>query len=173
MGRRTRVSPETLGNITAPTAEQIAAPDARDALNGDDNWKRPSDLEAPPERKGYRQRWIRTAVGNNPDARHWSKKQREGWRPRPADSVPGGFSPPTIQHGQFGNVIGVEDMILCEMPIEKVRQREAWVHARTRAQMEGIKHDLRKNAHPSMPYVEQEFRSSVSRGSKSASIRED
>lgn len=114
-------------------------------------WKRASDLEAPPPRPGFVQRWIRTAVGGKNDPKNANKKFREGWKPRLASTVPGGFSPPTIAHGQFGEVIGVEDMVLCEMPVRLAKQRDAFYLKKSISQNEAVERDLHRAERPGMP----------------------
>lgn len=107
-------------------------------------WQRPAELDAPPPRDGYTQRWIRIRLGNNEDAKNSVRKFREGWLPRSAESVPMGYAPPTIQHAKLGDVIGVEDLILCEMPIKKAQQRNAYYRNRIDRMVEGIENDLHK-----------------------------
>jgi hypothetical protein len=114
-------------------------------------WKRPSNLEAPPPRPGFVQRWIRTAIGASNDPQNASKRFREGWKPRAANTVPRGYTPPTIMHGNFGEVIGVEGNILCEMPASMARQREAFYSRKTRQQTEAIERDVHKVERPNLP----------------------
>lgn len=115
------------------------------------DWRRPSMLEAPPPRPGYVQRWIRTSIGASQDAKNVSQRFREGWKPRSADSVPRGYTPPTITHGKFGEVIGVEGNILCEMPIKMARQREAFYERKTNQQTQAIEMDVHKVERPNLP----------------------
>ena len=53
-----------------------------------------------------------------------------------------GFHAPTIEHGQYAGFIGIEGMVLCEMPEEMVNQRNAYYQNKTDAQMESVKSDL-------------------------------
>lgn len=89
-------------------------------------WKPPSTLEAPPPREGMRQRWVRSSILGGDESHHVMKRQREGWQPRPVDSVPDSFPIPTMEHGKWKGCIGIEGMILCEMPEETARQRDAY-----------------------------------------------
>lgn len=97
-------------------------------------WVRPTSLDAPPARPGYRQKWVRVAMFGKEDATNWMRRLREGWVPRAVDSVPKAFPVPTMQHGKFGDVIAVEGMVLCEMPAERVKQRNDH-YAKRRADM--------------------------------------
>jgi hypothetical protein len=71
----------------------------------------------PPARAGMDQRWIRTELGGKFDPTNWARKQREGWKARPADSVPKDFPVPRIDQGKLAGCIGIEGMILCERPL--------------------------------------------------------
>ena len=86
-------------------------------------WRRHSDLEAPPPRAGYVNRFIRIRLGTVRDTARLRNALREGWRPVKASSV-SDRSLPTISLDQFGEVIGVEDLILCEMPERTHQQRQ-------------------------------------------------
>ena len=110
----------------------------------DEAWKLPTELDAPEPQAGFTQRWIRIRHGNTDDAKNSMKKFREGWLPRSLESVPMGYVPPTFLHSRLGDVIGVDDLILCEMPIKKARQRNAYYRAKTARMIEGIENDLRK-----------------------------
>lgn len=81
-------------------------------------WTEPSALEAPPPRPGMEQRWVRFQNGDKNDPRNWSRRSRGRWTPRHLDTVEGEYMPPTMNHGQHGEVIGIGDLILCERPIE-------------------------------------------------------
>lgn len=144
LGEQTQSSHDVELPEDARTTEQSVA----DAMGfeiptAETDWSRPSELEAPKSRAGYTQRWIRVRLGNEEDSRNAMRKFREGWLPRALDTVPEGYSPPTFLHARLGNVIGVEDLILCEMPLKKARQRNAFYKERLDRMMEGIENDLR------------------------------
>jgi len=125
------------------TEQSVASQMGFDVPAAEADWSRPSELEAPKPRAGFTQRWIRVKLGNEEDARNSMRKFREGWLPRQLDTVPDGYSPPTFSHSRMGNVIGVEDLILCEMPIKKALQRNAYYRAKRDRMIEGIENDLR------------------------------
>lgn len=105
-------------------------------------WGNPASLAAPAPRPGMVQRWIRIGSLGKPDPINLSRKMREGWRPRPADSVPARFSSPTIQAGQFTGGIGVEGMVLMEMPIARDGERNAYYKERQGRMTESINSQL-------------------------------
>lgn len=139
---------ESSHDVELPEDERTTEQSVSEAMGfeiptAETDWSRPSELEAPKSRPGYTQRWIRVRLGNEEDSRNAMRKFREGWLPRALDSVPEGYSPPTFLHARLGNVIGVEDLILCEMPLRKARQRNAYYQAKLDRMIEGIENDLR------------------------------
>lgn len=96
---------------TAPAAVE------RDHVDPDEvesfRWRPSNSLEAPPALPGMEQRWIRASVGSDMDGQNWAKAIRGHWAPRPIDTVPGGYAPPTMKHGTLGTVIAAGDVILC------------------------------------------------------------
>lgn len=108
-------------------------------------WTEPSNLDAPPARPGYVQRWVRIGIGNNPDLRNLMRAQREGWLPRKADTIPDDFGVPTISNGKFAGEVVVQDLLLCEMPAERAEQRKAFQRKRIDRQTEAIESDVHKH----------------------------
>ena len=129
----------------------------------DTAWKPPSLLDAPEARPGYTQRWIATSIQGKETPDNVYKRMREGWEPRKADTVKDKLFP-TINHGQWAGSIGIEGMLLCEMPIEKHRQMKDYYHNRSVESNESIAGDLdalgRKTGQP----IYQERKSTSSRG---------
>lgn len=105
-------------------------------------WVRPSSLEAPEPRPGMVQRWIRITVRGEDDPRNINMRTREGWRPRPIDSIPEDmrdFS--SAQDATMGRFV-VDDLLLCEMPEERYRARQRYYQTQTDRQMEAVEYDL-------------------------------
>ena len=129
----------------------------------DTAWKPPSLLDAPEPRPGYTQRWIATSIQGKETPDNVYKRMREGWEPRKADTVKEKLFP-TINHGQWAGSIGIEGMLLCEMPVEKHRQMKDYYHNRSQEANESIAGDLdalgRKTGQP----IFQERKSTSSRG---------
>ena len=96
---------------------------------------------------------------------------REGWEPRSADTVKEKLFP-TINHGQWAGSIGIEGMLLCEMPKEKHLAMKEYYHNRSVEANESVAGDLealgRNNGQP----IYQERKSSSSRG-RDLSVMED
>ena len=137
----------------------------------DTAWKPPSLLDAPEPRPGYTQRWIATSIQGKETPDNVYKRMREGWEPRNADSVKDPLFP-TINHGQWAGSIGIEGMLLCEMPKEKHQPMKEYYHNRSVEANESVAGDLealgRNNGQP----IYQERKSSSSRG-RDLSVMED
>lgn len=103
---------------------------------------RPTSLEAPAPRKGYKQRWIRVGMGENVDAKNLTRKLREGWRARQSSTVAKGFHVPRIRNGKFAGTIMVEGMLLCEMPMALAQKRTAAVAAETKLKTNAVNQGL-------------------------------
>lgn len=86
----------------------------------------PALLDAPPPREGMRQRWVSVSILGNDLSAHAMKRQREGWHPRPADTLPKNWPAPTMDHGPFKGCIGIEGLILCEMSEEMAQARDRY-----------------------------------------------
>lgn len=104
----------------------------------DEDWAPANTLQAPPRRPGMVQRWVRHALGNDNDPRNWTRAMREGWKPRPLESVPGDFDAPTIKHSVAGTVIAIGDLILCEMPVERFKSRRKYFREKLARQLQAI-----------------------------------
>lgn len=105
-------------------------------------WRRHSDLDAPEARKGYVNRFIRIRLGTVRDTARLRNALREGWRPVKASSVTD-RSLPTVHLDQHGDVIGVEDLILCEMPEKVHKQRKKFYRDKQRRQNQAIERQLK------------------------------
>lgn len=130
-------------------------------------WRRASALDAPPARPGYVNRFVRVRLGDARDMARWNAAQREGWRPVKASSV-SSHSLPTTQLSNGLEVIGVEDLVLCEMPEKVFQQRQEFYRDKLDAQNQAIERQLREVSAASnvgssgFGPIEQTRRSSVS-----------
>ena len=127
-------------------------------------WKPAAVLDAPPARPGMGQRWGATSILGKDTPDNVYKRQREGWSPRPADSV-GDFPIPTINHGQWSGCIGIEGMVLCEMPEDTHNEMKEYYSGRAEELNHSIATDLRNTERAGGIAIQQDRSSSVSRGS--------
>ena len=135
------------------------------------SWKPASLLDAPTPQPGMVQRWVATSILGKETPDNVYKRQREGWIPRAADTV-GDFPIPTINHGQWSGCIGIEGMILCEMPEETHRQMKDYYAGKSQELNDAVNTDLRNAERAGGIPIQQDRRSSVSRGSD-VSVMED
>ena len=137
----------------------------------DTAWKPPSLLDAPEPRPGHTQRWIATSIQGKETPDNVYKRMREGWSPRKADTVKDSLFP-TINHGQWAGSIGIEGMLLCEMPVEKHRQMKNYYNNKSVEANQSVAGDLdalgRKTGQP----IYQERKSTSSRG-RDLSVMDD
>ncbi len=113
-------------------------------------WKRHSDLDAPPAREGYVNRFIRIRLGTVRDTARLRNAMREGWRPVKKSSVTD-RSLPSVHLEAVGDVIGVEDLILCEMPKRAYLKRKEYFKAKLRRQNDAIERQLRNVSQTDVP----------------------
>lgn len=84
----------------------------------DDIWDQTGMLDTThiPARKGFAQRWVRTKMNGVDDPKNVMKRMNQGFRPRLADTVPQGTFAPTVNSRQFGDIIGMDGIVLMERP---------------------------------------------------------
>ena len=132
-------------------------------------WVRPSELDAPPARAGYVNRWIRIRLGTIRDTARLRKAMREGWRPVKASTMPADHSLPITQHDQLGegDYIGAEDLLLMEMPERVNRQREAFYKRKQARQTGAVERQIKgvhRDEHLGVGNIGQKNVSQVRRG---------
>ena len=110
------------------------------------------------------QRWVATSILGKDTPDNVYKRQREGWNPRGADTV-GDFPIPTINHGQWQGLIGVEGMILCEMPEETYQAMKDYYAGKSDELNQSVNSELRNTERTGGIPIQQDRKSSVSRGS--------
>jgi hypothetical protein len=123
-------------------------------------WERPSNLDAPPARPGMVQRWIRITQGGEDDPRNVSRRRREGWTPRPLSTIPSEYKEMVGRSDSREGVFVVDDLMLCEQPIELAEQRAAYIQAQTERQMLAVTADLDRSQVAGHP-ITREHRSAV------------
>ena len=126
-------------------------------------WKPPALLDAPEARPGYVQRWVATSIQGKDTPDNVYKRMREGWEPRSADTVKEKLFP-TINHGQWTGSIGIEGMLLCEMPKERHAAQKRYYEGKNEEQNEAVSGELDAFGRRSGQTFYQERKSEVSRG---------
>ena len=113
-------------------------------------WAPPSTLDAPPAPEGFKHRWIRAEVRGFDDRKNISARLREGYELVLKDEYPD-FEAPVIDSGKYEGVFGVGGLLLARIPVETVKQRNAYYADRNTDQLRAVDNDLmRENAHNTM-----------------------
>lgn len=99
-------------------------------------WTPPSLLPDVSPRKGWAHRWIRRSVRGTSDDVYFNKSLREGWEPCKLSDYPELklYTSPRAE-GQDKDLVEVGGLILCQMPEEMAKQRDAHYANIGRAQM--------------------------------------
>jgi|TARA_R110000803_G_scaffold38069_3_gene82174 hypothetical protein len=136
-------------------------------------WKPPSMLDAPPCREGMVQRWVSTSILGKDMTHHVMKRRREGWIPRPADTVPSSFPVPSMDYGQWKGCVGIEGMILCEMTEDMAAQRNEYYRNKSRDAMAFTERDLAREEKAGGVPIEREFSSGAEGGGRRLTPMDD
>ena len=135
-------------------------------------WTPPALLDAPEARPGMVQRWVATTIQGKDTPDNVYKRMREGWEPRKASTVKDQKFP-TINHGQWAGCIGIEGMLLCEMPLEKHKAMKDYYKGKSNDQNEALTGELDSLGRKTGTQFFQERKSSSSRGRENLSAMED
>lgn len=127
-------------------------------------WKPPSTLDAPPPPEGYAHRWIRMESGGMDDRKNLSARLREGFELVRAEEYPDRDDLPTLQDGKHAGVIAVGGLVLARIPLELVKQRNAYYNRQTNDQLNAVDNDLLREQNPVMPIIKPERQSRVTFG---------
>ena len=126
-------------------------------------WKPPALLDAPEPRPGYVQRSVATSIQGKDTPDNVYKRMREGWQARAADTVKEGLFP-TINHGQWTGSVGIEGMLLCEMPRERHESMKSYYRGKNTEQNEAVSGQLEALGRTNGQPIYQDRKSEVSRG---------
>lgn len=128
-------------------------------------WVQPNVLPTPDNEPGYRFRWIRSAIMGQPDMKNVSLRFREGWVPVKAEDHPELHLIPDAE-SKWGSqgLMEVGGLLLCKIPEEIVRQRNAHFAQMADAQMTAIDNSWMKEEDSRMPLLRPERSTKVSFG---------
>ncbi len=119
------------------------------------SWKPPSILPDPKPQDGYVFRWVRTSMMNNADNTNVSRQMREGYVPVRAEDHPE-LMLYSNQDGRFKGNVEVGGLLLCKIPVEIAKQREAYYGNMAQQQMESVDNNLMRENDPRMPLLKPE-----------------
>jgi hypothetical protein len=123
--------------------------ESRAATQRPTEWRPPETLPSPDKRAGWTHRWIRTSMLGAADPSNISSKLREGYEPCKAEEYPELMMHATTE-GRFKGNVEVGGLLLCRIPEEFLKQREAYYANQNKAQMDSVDNSFMKDNHPSM-----------------------
>lgn len=144
-GQATAPGQEVLAAVSPVAAAAMPAPVDDDQLGTSIDFFEHSFIDDLSPRAGYTHKWVRVTIGGEDDVRNIAKQQRLGWQPRPLDTVGKGYSPPTIRHKALGNVIGVGDLVLFEMPEARAKRIREMIRQKARANEESVNANVERS----------------------------
>jgi len=112
-------------------------------------WRPPETLPGPDPRPGITHRWIRTSMMGQTDAPNISSKFREGYTPVKAEDYPE-MMMHAAQEGRFKGNIEHGGLLLCSIPTEILKQREAYFANQNKAQMDSVDNNFMRDNDPRM-----------------------
>ena len=89
------------------------------------------------------------SMQGQPDAQNISNKLREGYEPVKAEEYPELMMHASTQ-GQFKGGIEIGGLVLCSIPTEILRQRDAYYANLNKATMESVDNNFMKDSDPRM-----------------------
>jgi len=113
-------------------------------------WRPPETLPSPDDRPGWKHRWIRISMLGQADPGNTSSKLREGYEPVKAEEYPELLVHASTE-GRFKGNIEVGGLLLCRIPEEFLKQRDAYYANQNKAQMESVDNNFLKDSDPRMP----------------------
>ena len=131
-----------------------------------DSWKPPSILPEINKRDGWAHRWVRTSLLSKADNTNVSARFREGWEPCKLSEYP--ELKLSVDPGSIGaDRVEVGGLLLCRMPTEMIRQRDAYFSNAKASQVESVDSSYMKENDPRMPlFAEKKSATSFGRGSR-------
>jgi hypothetical protein len=131
---------------------QTRKPRAAEARENDmrpTSWKAPEALPSPDHRPGISHRWIRTSSLGVADVQNISSKFREGYEPVKAEDYPEMMMHASTE-GRFKGNIEVGGLVLCSIPAEFMKQRDAHFANINKQTMESVDNNFMKDNDPRM-----------------------
>ena len=123
---------------------------SRAAAERPTSWRPPETLPSPSPREGWTHRWVRISMVGVADPSNVSSKLREGYEPCKAEDYPEMMLHETTD-GRFKGNIEVGGLMLCRIPSEFLKQREAYYANQNKSQMESVDNNFLRESDPRMP----------------------
>ena len=124
--------------------------DSRESFSRPTAWRPPETLPSPDPRPGWTHRWVRISMMGQADPSNTSSKLREGYEPCKADDYPELLVHASTE-GRFKGNVEVGGLLLCRIPEEFLKQRDAYYANQNKAQMESVDNNFLRDSDPRMP----------------------
>ena len=140
--------------------------ETRDQQVATKQWSPADRLPEPHEVEGYGHRWIRKSTMGVADPTNLSKNLREGWEPcRLQDYLELRLSVDASSNSS--DMVEVGGLLLCRMPREMIKQRDAYYRGAQQSQVEAVDSNFMKENDPRMPlFAEKKTQTSFGRGTR-------
>jgi hypothetical protein len=112
-------------------------------------WRPPETLPSPRKREGITHRWVRISMMGASDPKNISSSLREGYEPVKAEDYPE-LMMHAAQDGRFKGNIEMGGLLLCAIPTEVLKQREAYYANQNKSQMESVDNNFMRDNDPRM-----------------------
>ena len=136
----------TSGKTQNRTAREA---DTRQVMQRPEAWRPPETLPMPDDRPGWTHRYVRTSTMGSADPSNISSKLREGYEPVKAEEYPE-LSMHAATEGRFAGGIEAPGLVLCSIPTEFLKQREAHFSGINKATMESVDNNFMRDSDPRM-----------------------
>lgn len=138
----------------APRAnrEKPRAQETREAAERPKQWQPASLLPMPEPQEGYEFRYIRKSMIGVNDPTNMSRKIREGWETCRLEDHPE-LELNVDEDAKESGLVEIGGLILCKMPTEMVKQRNAYYSQSNRRQVESVDNNYMKEEDPRMPLI--------------------
>ena len=130
-------------------ARELDTVETRVAMQRPTSWQAPETLPSPNPRPGITHRWVRTSMMGQPDVQNISGKFKEGYEPVKAEEYPE-LSMHAATEGRFAGGIEAPGLVLCSIPTEFLKQREAHFSNINKATMESVDNNFMRDSDPRM-----------------------
>ena len=130
-------------------ARELDTVETRAAMQRPTSWRAPEALPSPDPREGITHRWVRVSMLGVPDVQNISGKLREGYEPVKAEDYPEMMMHASTE-GRFIGNIEVGGLVLCSIPSEFLKQRDAHFSKINKDTMESVDNNFMKDSDPRM-----------------------
>ena len=124
--------------MTTEEENKMTTRSSRESENHDKStrqthWTPRRQLEAPPDRPGFRYRWIRESMLGSEDRSNVSRRLREGFKLVRAEDLPEEWRDymDCVDEGRHSGVIFNQGLLLAEIPENMVEERSAYYQGKT------------------------------------------